>query len=134
MSCPVCTKIFFINVILFKHYLFMALYWPSVQHTGHIRSFMGTLHHYLGLFIPFLQAQERKKKQNTFLALHLSVHVFSSAVPACGCVSASSPLPGMTGRNLRAAGELSRYPSALKRLRVSKGEGRDRKTQPEQER
>lgn len=132
MSYPARTKIFFINVILFKHHLFMALYWPSVQHTGHIRSFMGPLHRYLGLFIHFLQAQEKKK--NTFLALHLFVHVFSSAVPVCGCVSASSPLSGMTGRNLRAAGELSRYPSALKRRRVSKGEGRDRKTQPEQER
>lgn len=61
ISCIVRTKIFFINVILFKHYLFMALYWPSVQHTGHIRSFMGPLHHYLGLFIHFLQAQKKKK-------------------------------------------------------------------------
>lgn len=133
MSCPARAKIFFINVILFKNDLFMASYRPSVQHTGHIRSFMGPLHHYLGLFIHFLQAQE-KKTPNTFLALHLFVHVFSSAVPVCGCVSASSPLSGMTGRNLRAAGELSRYPSALKRRRVSKGEGRDRKTQAEQER
>lgn len=106
----------------------MALYRPSVQHTGHIRSFVGPLHHYLGLFIHFLQAQE---KTPTFLALHLFVHVFSSAVPVCGCVSVSSPLSGMTGRNLRAAGELSRYPSALIRRRVSKGKGRDRKTQPE---
>lgn len=83
-------------------------------------SFIGPLHHYLCLFYYDSLLLHPSTVKTSYLPAPVCSRLFFFPIPVCGCEFVSFSLLGMTRRNLRAAGEFSSYPSALKPQHVYK--------------